>query len=169
MKPSTLRHPTPKVVGWTRDPLFTLTPGYQWLPWHLPSVMKGRMTERLKTYSGYIHPTEGSEVVKRGFSWPGFFFGFIWAFVKKLWVLGAVILPFDVVFILSEELGGEVVTAVAGLLEFVISLIVGVNGNAWRQRNLERSGYKLVAVGRAKDHKKALAAFEDEQFARLTD
>ena len=128
--------------------------------------MKGRMN----TYNGYVHPTEGCEVVKRGFSWPGFFFGWIWAFVKKLWILGPVLIPFDVAWILAGEFGGEVGFGIACFVDLVISLIVGVNGNAWRQRNLERRGYKLVARGRAKDHEKALAAFEDEQFDRqLTD
>jgi hypothetical protein len=39
----------------------------------------------MKTFKVFRHPTLGFQAVKEGFSWPGFFFGPIWAFAKKLW------------------------------------------------------------------------------------
>ena len=42
----------------------------------------------MKQYKVYKHPSGSTEAVKQGWSWPGFFFGFIWAMVKKMWGLG---------------------------------------------------------------------------------
>jgi len=38
----------------------------------------------MKIYEVYQHPVKGYAAVKIGFSWPGFFFGIIWALIKKL-------------------------------------------------------------------------------------
>ena len=46
----------------------------------------------MKTFKIYEHPAGNREAVKQGWSWPGFFFGPIWAFVKKMWGLGGVLL-----------------------------------------------------------------------------
>ena len=37
----------------------------------------------------YQHPMRGIEAVKVGFSWPGFFFTWIWMFTKQMWADGA--------------------------------------------------------------------------------
>ena len=116
----------------------------------------------MNTYSKYVHPTEGPEVVKRGFSWPGFFFGFIWAFVKKLWVLGAVLLAAHVAVPVLEDRYAHGLDLPFGLLNLVIGLIVGVNGNAWRRRTLERLGYEQREWVEAKTPEEALAALTNE-------
>lgn len=106
------------------------------------------MAKTLNTYSTCVDPAEGPEVVKSGFSWPGFIFGFIWAFLKRLWIVGAVLLPLDVALrILAryESVAEQVLLgSVLGTLSFVIRLIVGVNGNAWRRRDLKKRGYEHV-------------------------
>jgi hypothetical protein len=33
----------------------------------------------------YFHPKKGLTQVKQGFSWPAFFFGSLWAAVRKMW------------------------------------------------------------------------------------
>ena len=42
----------------------------------------------MKQYKIFKHPSGNSEAVKQGWSWPAFFFSFIWAMVKKQWALG---------------------------------------------------------------------------------
>lgn len=34
----------------------------------------------------YFHPKKGYVFVKQGFSWPAFFFGALWALVRKMWL-----------------------------------------------------------------------------------
>jgi len=46
----------------------------------------------MKTFDLYRHPTVGYEAVKRGFSWPGFFIGAIWALSKRMWLGGTLLL-----------------------------------------------------------------------------
>ncbi|WP_181919263.1 DUF2628 domain-containing protein [Alkalilimnicola ehrlichii] len=41
----------------------------------------------MKTFNMFHHPHHGHKAVKVGFSWPGFFFGIIWAAIKGLWWL----------------------------------------------------------------------------------
>ncbi len=41
-----------------------------------------------KRYKVFEHPENRVEAVKQGWSWPAFFFIWIWALVKKMWVLG---------------------------------------------------------------------------------
>jgi hypothetical protein len=53
----------------------------------------------MKTYNIYVNPQGAGEAVKQGWSWPGFFFNFIWALIKRIWVLGVVLM------ILSFALG----------------------------------------------------------------
>ena len=40
----------------------------------------------MKTFEVYQHPTQSSEAVKEGFSWPAFFFGPAWLLFKQLWL-----------------------------------------------------------------------------------
>ena len=46
----------------------------------------------MKQFNVYSHPVLGPQAVKQGFSWPAFFFTWIWAFVCKLWVPGSIML-----------------------------------------------------------------------------
>ena len=104
-----------------------------------------------KTFDVYHHAAHGNEVVKRGFSWPAFFFTAIWAFVKKMWVHGSILL--GVLFVLTfVESGfaqegstdGVLVMLVAQLIFYVIC---GSQGNDWRRVDLVKRGYdKLFAV-----------------------
>ncbi|MCY4487204.1 MAG: DUF2628 domain-containing protein [Deltaproteobacteria bacterium] len=50
----------------------------------------------MKKFSILRHATSGYEVVKNGWSWPAFFFTWIWAFVKKLWLIGVIVFLFGI-------------------------------------------------------------------------
>src|SRR5882757_8901464 len=100
-----------------------------------------------------------SIAVKRGFSWPGFFFTWIWAFIAGLWVQGALILLAGIAIPLIRHdfsLRHALVTALASL---VINIFVGLRGNFWRSRKLERAGYSYEGLVSARSMTAALSAF----------
>ncbi|MEM0111894.1 MAG: DUF2628 domain-containing protein, partial [Candidatus Parvarchaeota archaeon] len=51
----------------------------------------------MKTYNIYKHPLGDIKAVKVGWSWPAFFFTWIWAFVKGLYVVGVILLIIDMI------------------------------------------------------------------------
>lgn len=99
----------------------------------------------------FQHPTLGYEAVKKGWSWPAFLFTWIWAFVKRLWLIAAVIL------VLFWVLVNAIPEAwVVGNL--IISVVMGMKGNELRVKRLRDSGYEEVATVEAKTPEAALAA-----------
>jgi len=111
-------------------------------------------------YDVYLHPIKGFAAVKRGFSWPGFFFGILWALFKKLWkVAGLLLLAIFVseiffkllikfahdikIFILSN------IVKLFGLFgkyfaPVIIWFITGFKGNKWAKSDLINRGYYLL-------------------------
>jgi hypothetical protein len=95
--------------------------------------------------------------VKRGFSWPGFFFGCIWALSRQLWWQGGLLVLFSVLWG-AVTLGGAVGSAVFRVFLYLLySVFVGFKGNSWRARNLEARGYLLLGAINARDPQDALA------------
>jgi hypothetical protein len=115
---------------------------------HVASI-KGKGEKVMKTYGVYKHPIKGIEVVKSGWSWPGFWFTIFWLFVKKIYgrafVLLAVSLFFGV-FVTASELP-VIVLHFFGLF---VGLYAGSAGNSWRINNLGKRGYKLRGVVQAR-------------------
>jgi hypothetical protein len=114
----------------------------------------------LDKYNVYKHPILGYEAIKQGFSWPGFLFTWIWAFVKKLWVIGIVLL---VAAFFANSIGfalsGE--GASGAFLGLIVSLIpmfiAGAIGNEWRQESMHTRGYNLECTVMAASPEGALA------------
>ena len=106
----------------------------------------------MKMFAVYRHPALGHEAVKQGFSWPAFFFGWIWAFVKGLWLPGAVLMFAPFLLVALDP---------SGILFFVFGLsaplVLGFQGNAWRVSNLVRRGYEFVQNIEAENADTALA------------
>lgn len=109
-------------------------------------------------YRVFRSPSGGAlEFVKEGWNWPAFFFSWIWALVKKMWVLGfgtilcLFLLDFSVAMIIvateydSMHYGNS---APYGFLSFfltiIIAIIYGMNGNNWREKYLISKGYEYV-------------------------
>jgi len=91
----------------------------------------------MRQYKIFKHPSGAMEAVKQGWSWPGAFFGFFWALVKKLWMVALVTIGAILVFnalILTPE-----VNSLGWLILFIV---FGVNGNKWRENNLLSTGYQ---------------------------
>jgi uncharacterized protein DUF2628 len=99
-----------------------------------------------------------SIAVKRGFSWPGFFFSWIWAFTKGLWVQGIILLAIGLAigFFKRSILAADPLLILLPAL--VLDVIVGIRGNAWRSRKLERAGYDFAGLVEARSPASAVAA-----------
>ncbi len=115
----------------------------------------------MKAYKVFEHPTGNHEAVKLGWSWPGFFFTCIWAFVKKLWGIGIGLLVGCVIWgvvdtALNADSDTQVVSHIIGV---IVSIVFGYQGNAWRAKNLASRGYKEVGTVDARNPDEAIALY----------
>jgi hypothetical protein len=95
----------------------------------------------MQQYNIYKHPAGMTEAVKLGWSWPAFFFPLIWALIKKLWGIVWSILGISV--FLAIVIGDP--AAIFGLnmiISVVASVILGMKGNSWREKNLTTRGFE---------------------------
>lgn len=112
----------------------------------------------MKNYNVYKHADGKVEAVKQGWSWPGFLFGAIWALVKKLWSVAAILIGIAVLInIISvmmmpssydyyEQSSSAAAFGLFGnLLQLGIAIFLGVKGNSLREANLTKRGYAFVA------------------------
>ena len=118
----------------------------------------------MKQFKIYEWPEGKYEAVKQGWSWPAFFFWFIWAFVKKMWAVGFVMLAGS--FILGfiddataskdPEHGLNGLTTIVGL---VLGIVCGGNGNKWRETNLMSRGFDFKGTVTAANGEGAIALY----------
>jgi len=90
-------------------------------------------------YDVYKHPVIGYKAVKQGFSWPAFFFTWIWAFSKKMWIEGLLMLCVGVFIIAVSSGGGPFIMFVVDLC---ICIYIGKKGNEWRRDSLKKRGFE---------------------------
>ena len=147
----------------------------------------------MKQFNLYSHPVLGVQAVKLGFSWPAFFFTWIWAFVCKLWLRGAIML---VVLSLSscfsmgtttglgmmmdpemmdpdspedtEALGWMVLIAwlTAWMVWLVVSVVAGVRGNHWRDRQVREQGFGYLKTVPAQTPEAAILSAQGAEVAK---
>ena len=115
------------------------------------------------TYTVYSHPTLGYEAVKTGFTWPGFFLTWIWAFYKKLWVIGGVLMVVSLFISLAmPAISGSQLGAGEAVVWLLIMLApmtyTGSNGNEWLMNNLKARGFSEVKAVEATTPDGALAS-----------
>lgn len=115
----------------------------------------------MREFRIYANPQGSYKAVKQGWSWPAFFFGFIWALVKKMWVLGfgLIVLFFGLGFI-GGFAGGDVEQAmnvITSLGSIVVAIVFGVNGNRWREKNLTSRGFECKDTVTAANGEGAIA------------
>ena len=120
----------------------------------------------MKTFKVYQHPTTGYEAVKVGFSWPAFFFAFIWMLLKKLWGLAGLwfflYIVLSIVEATTDEAGSEpglqgMVYLILSGAYFAMALIPGFKGNGWRGNNLDKRGFEMVKEVEAETPDAAMA------------
>ncbi len=103
-------------------------------------------------FSIFQHPTLGYEAVKNGWSWPAFLFTWMWAFVKRLYLIGWIVL------LLAMALSSVPIPEAWFVGQLIISLVMGAKGNELRVNRLRASGYEQVATAEARTPDGALAA-----------
>lgn len=98
----------------------------------------------------YFHPALGLAQVKRGFCWPAFFFGSLWALARRMYLLTVILLVLEIVlwfvtgFTASHHL--DAFTLLALLLNLVYAFVRGKYGNRWIAALLVRKGYVANAA-----------------------
>ena len=125
----------------------------------------------MKIYKVYGNLNGNTGAVKMGWSWAAFFFTWVWALVKKIWMLttlttGALllllVLSFIVVAIVPEfsaKLSLEFLLIYAGYLLLGFSALMGFNGNQWYENKLLTRGYRFQAMIMADTSKEAIAFY----------
>ena len=131
----------------------------------------------MKTFNIYVSRQGESEAVKQGWSWPAFFFGAIWALVKKLWLAG---FGFLALFITLGIMEGYIGTTsgqdaadhfgmLTSLLSLGVSITFGLKGNAWRESNLTSRNFALKDTVEAVEEKLHIKPKEDLNEAEMKD
>jgi hypothetical protein len=112
----------------------------------------------MKQYMIYESPVGLKVALKVGYSWPAFFFTWLWAFTKNMKAIGGGFLLVYVIFFLSvafisdsaDQHGSRDLSynieAWIPIAEIALHLVFGAKGNAWRERNLLSRGYQLKAM-----------------------
>lgn len=113
----------------------------------------------MKDFAIYENPQGSQQAVKRGWSWPAFFFSWIWALTKKLWLKAGIM--FLATFILGFS--SEPLAAIHELVFLFVSVGVygffGAKGNAWVEANLQSRGYDCKMLVEALNPEGALATY----------
>lgn len=123
----------------------------------------------MKNYNVYKHSDGKIEAVKKGWSWPGFFFSGIWALIKQLWVVAGLIFGFAIVSnyitMMFEPLNyydeEEVMiylwlSFIFSAIQLAIAVYLGAKGNELRETNLLKRGYTLLTNVNAENPDQAI-------------
>ena len=112
----------------------------------------------MKEYKIYEHLDGKTEAVKQGWSWPGFFLLFFWAFYKRLWWIGLLLLSISVSLVFLRQ---PSVHLVGGI---ILRVLIGFLGNQLREKDLIERGfeYKKTVTGPVDSQANALYLKESE-------
>jgi hypothetical protein len=115
----------------------------------------------MKQFKVFKHPAGEVQAVKQGWCWPAFFFSLIWAMVAKMWELGVGYLVFSIILgiVVAASDGGDGGETLINIVSLAINIIFGVNGNAWREKNLLSRGFELRDTVTAANKDGAIALF----------
>jgi hypothetical protein len=105
----------------------------------------------MRQYRIFGHPSGLVETVKQGWSWPGFFFTWLWALIKGLWLIGLV------AFVIQVATSYD--PALSSLVSLIMMIVFGVNGNDWREKDLISKGYSVVGIQIADNSSAAISTY----------
>jgi len=108
------------------------------------------MIAAMRVYQIFKHPEKGFQAVKRGFSWPGFFFTWIWALTRGLWLAGGLLFLCSFVLGIFTQAMGSRNWPFSLALDIIFLLIVGTRANLWRSNALENRGYRHLGAMNAR-------------------
>ncbi len=113
----------------------------------------------MNMYRMYSSPKYETEAVKRGWSWPAFCLGGIWAFCKGMWYisLGVVVLGFALFMFMVYFCDGCLANLIINIYGFVVSILLGIYGNEFRESDLLERGFNYVGEIEALNVDSALA------------
>lgn len=115
----------------------------------------------MKTYTIYADQKGAYHVIKQGWSWPAFFFTWIWAFSKKRWIWGLLalvpfILTWLVLGMVQEKDLNTLVVLMGNSPVFAALAFFGLNGNEWIENSYRKKGYKYIFTTLAASPRDAL-------------
>lgn len=102
-----------------------------------------------------------ARAVKDGFSWPAFFFSFVWALWHRLWLVAAALIGLEFATgLVVDATGLDVLTETVASLG--LALIVGWVANDLIRRDLERRGLAEAGVVMADSEEDAIKRYFTE-------
>lgn len=108
----------------------------------LTKLVSGKGIVLARAYTIHRHPDKGLAAVKKGFSWPGFFFTWIWAIFKSLGGIAVVLAILHFLVLGLSNSGDPEASILGSVLAISVCLTVGFKGNDWRRKRLVRRGYE---------------------------
>ncbi len=124
----------------------------------------GKYVAKPLQYDMYVNSLGAVEAVKKGWSWPAFFFGFVWALVKHLWLVAILTLPvwffFGVLSDVVERMQNARFSFALLLVGLILQFLFGLFGNRWRENSLRTKGFTRVAAVQAVSVKAALESYQ---------
>ncbi|MDB6064855.1 MAG: ABC-type transport system involved in multi-copper enzyme maturation, permease component [Pedosphaera sp.] len=111
----------------------------------------------MSAYRVFKHPEKGYQAVKRGFSWPGFFFTGLWALACRMWLTGIILVAFAIPLSKYLLVFWHENPLFYSAVQLIFGALVGFNGNFWRSNHLQNRGYFLIGTINARDRQDALA------------
>ena len=116
----------------------------------------------MKTFELYRSEEKNDlKAVKRGISFPAFFFTWIWALIKGLWITAflLIILSFALGIILQKAaFSTPHQHSISILYSIIVALVFGLYGNEWVRRKLRKQGYQRIKTVIAKNKEEAIQA-----------
>lgn len=117
-----------------------------------------------RNWQVFEHSDGDRAIVKQGFSWPGMFFGWAWAFTKRLWVTALTGVTLHILFliaVITVLFSPTLLDKEPPFILFIgaiwcIFLIMGLFGNRWRVTRLKVRNYHLIGLAKAKTPRAAL-------------
>jgi len=116
----------------------------------------------MKVFDIYQGPDGEYAAVKRGFSWPAFFFGVFWALYKRMWLVALALFGVAILFSIVDQAVAEsnLLLMAVSIFSIGFSIWVGFNANDWVRNHLIKQGYRHVGSVEAGSPKAAIDAFQ---------
>lgn len=124
----------------------------------------------MKSFIVFSNKSGDYKSVKKGWSWPAFFFGSIWALFSGLWAAALLLLPIELIFSVvgnslddsfqrfdSYDETSQFIIIMIVCIPLAIRLVLGAVGNLWRASKLRRLGFWRVDCVKADGKARAIS------------
>jgi hypothetical protein len=120
--------------------------------------------QMMKEYKVVEHPIGKIEPVKQGWSWPAFFFNWVWALIKRMW---GIAVTFFLISLFMEIIIDGAEFGIGMIVMFIVSIVIvfifGMNGNDWREKNLLSRGFDFRMTVEALNQDHAVSTYLKEK------